>query len=221
MNLLRGCALRDEVSQYRTLSAILLPEQPRKFTRLPELPNWHVACSIGHGALYPAALPPGPSTPPSDALNVGERDVEHLSRLPPQAALVGTGRILAAPLPAIAQTSATFVANSADQEAEVQVLELSLAQTVELVLRHNLQVRIAALNPDLSEEQIRSEPGLSSTRCSSSTCRRHSTAPHSRRARLSAAPTCSPRNRSMADFSSTPTRPGDSAGPSAGRCRVP
>ena len=64
--------------------------------------------------------------------------------------------ILSSPLPVIAQTTATFVANATDQEAEVQVLELSLAQTVELVLQHNLQVRIAALNPDLSEEQIRS-----------------------------------------------------------------
>jgi len=64
--------------------------------------------------------------------------------------------ILASHFAATAQTSVTFVANSTDQGTEVQVLELSLAQTVELVLRHNLQVRIAALNPDLSEEQIRS-----------------------------------------------------------------
>ncbi len=62
---------------------------------------------------------------------------------------------LAAPFAASAQTSATFVAHSTGQEAEVEVLELSLAQTVELVLRHNLRVRIAALNPDLSEELIR------------------------------------------------------------------
>ncbi len=63
--------------------------------------------------------------------------------------------VLASPLSVSAQASATFVANASNQEAEVQVLELSLAQTVELVLRHNLQVRIAALNPDLSQEQIR------------------------------------------------------------------
>ncbi len=38
---------------------------------------------------------------------------------------------------------------------EAKVLELSLRQVVELALRHNLQVRIASLNPDLTEEQIR------------------------------------------------------------------
>jgi len=73
----------------------------------------------------------------------------------PTRVLLSALAVLASPLPVIAQTGATFVANSVDQEAAVQVLELSLAQTVELVLRHNLQVRIAALNPDLSEEQIR------------------------------------------------------------------
>jgi outer membrane protein TolC len=54
------------------------------------------------------------------------------------------------------QELASFVANSTTQDGEAHVLELSLAETVELVLRHNLQVRIAALNPDLAEEQIRS-----------------------------------------------------------------
>lgn len=37
----------------------------------------------------------------------------------------------------------------------VRVLELTLQETVELALRHNLQVRIASLNPGIFEEQIR------------------------------------------------------------------
>ena len=40
-------------------------------------------------------------------------------------------------------------------QGELQVLELSLGQVVELALRHNLQTRISSLNPDLTEEQIR------------------------------------------------------------------
>jgi len=40
-------------------------------------------------------------------------------------------------------------------EKPQHVLELSLADTVELALRHNLQVRIASLDPDIAEEQIR------------------------------------------------------------------
>ncbi|NKB89952.1 MAG: hypothetical protein GKS06_17195 [Acidobacteria bacterium] len=51
---------------------------------------------------------------------------------------------------------ASFVASVARQDGDTQILELSLNETVELVLRHNLQVRIAALNPDLAAENIRS-----------------------------------------------------------------
>jgi outer membrane protein TolC len=39
--------------------------------------------------------------------------------------------------------------------AETQRLELGLLESVELALRHNLQVRIASMSPDVSEEQIR------------------------------------------------------------------
>ncbi len=39
---------------------------------------------------------------------------------------------------------------------ELPALELSLFQAVEMALRHNLQVRIAAFSPDLQEEQITS-----------------------------------------------------------------
>ena len=43
----------------------------------------------------------------------------------------------------------------APEQEESQVLELSLDQVVELALRHNLQVRVSSLNPDLAEEEIR------------------------------------------------------------------
>lgn len=45
-------------------------------------------------------------------------------------------------------------AQAQDAQA-VRVLELTLQETVELALRHNLQVRIASLNPGIFEEQIR------------------------------------------------------------------
>ena len=51
-------------------------------------------------------------------------------------------------------TPAELLATMPLQE-EPLVLELSLRQVVELALRHNLQVRISSLNPDLTEEQIR------------------------------------------------------------------
>lgn len=51
---------------------------------------------------------------------------------------------------------ASFVAAAGQQVGDTYVLQLSLAETVELALRHNLQVRIAALNPDLAAENIRS-----------------------------------------------------------------
>jgi len=40
-------------------------------------------------------------------------------------------------------------------QEEMRLLELSLAQVVELALRHNLQVRVSSLNPDLAEEKSR------------------------------------------------------------------
>ena len=58
----------------------------------------------------------------------------------------------AAPAPGFA---VALVAGQAS-ETPTQVLEITLADAVELALRHNLQVRIASLNPDLQEEQIRS-----------------------------------------------------------------
>lgn len=49
------------------------------------------------------------------------------------------------------------------QETPTAVLELSLQEAIELALRHNLQVRILSLNPDLSEEQIRFQRGAFDT----------------------------------------------------------
>jgi outer membrane protein len=56
--------------------------------------------------------------------------------------------------PAVAQ--AVPAPQQADESEErLARLELSLDDVVELALRHNLQVRIASMNPDVSEEQVR------------------------------------------------------------------
>lgn len=68
-----------------------------------------------------------------------------------------TRRILGAALAAtlLAPLPAEPAQAQSEQERQPAVLELSLQDAIELALRHNLQVRIASLNPDLSEEQIR------------------------------------------------------------------
>lgn len=69
----------------------------------------------------------------------------------------GNGLSLATALlllaPAVAQ--AVPAPQQAQDEERLARLELSLDDSVELALRHNLQVRIASMNPDVSEEQIR------------------------------------------------------------------
>lgn len=57
---------------------------------------------------------------------------------------------------ATAQVEADLVARGSQNESAERVIELTLADAVELGLQHNLQIRIASLNPDLSAEQIRS-----------------------------------------------------------------
>lgn len=66
----------------------------------------------------------------------------------------GSGRLAVALLAFWLVFVPTARAQAQDVPA-VRVLELTLQETVELALRHNLQVRIASLNPAIFEEQIR------------------------------------------------------------------
>lgn len=73
---------------------------------------------------------------------------------------VGTRVLVALLVAALTAPGLASTALAQEEERPTAVLELSLQETIELALRHNLQVRIASLNPDSSQEAIRFQRGF-------------------------------------------------------------